>query len=510
MKKALLTISTVILTGLASAQVPGDLDLTFGVNGYAMTDPIANTSERYWELLTLSNDKIVKVGYTEDGGDTDILVARFLPDGTPDSTFNGNGFLTIDLSLGGDEDARGVCEIASGQLLITGYVQTVASLDAYVMRLNEDGTIDVSFGTASGHSKFNTGDDLIAYGKSVVYSGGEIYVGGAALVGAQSDVFICNLTASGGIDVSFSTSGFATKDIAGGADHMKKMDIMSNGAFVFGGYADSSGVTIGYVASLSQFGTPATFGTNGAYHVNFLNGPNEVNDLYVDANNNVVFAGDEGTYPNINGFVIRLTSAGLLDGTFGSNGMVMSDPGATTALFFRGVKETLDGGIVACGNFDGTSQDLYVMLMEGDGSLNGSFGGNGDVIIPFAISTAAVSLMGCGVQTDGKIVMGGFLASQDFVGDNMFMLRLIPFAGLGIEEITEQQIVTVYPNPVASEFNISMTDVESVELVDASGKTVQTWGNQHSYSLPTGMTAGVYFLRVRSEQSIGLARIMVK
>lgn len=510
MKKALLTVSTVILSGWALSQNPGDLDLTFGINGYAMTDPLVNTGELYWDLLTLSDDKIIKVGYTDDGGDTDILIAKFKSDGTPDSTFAGNGFLVIDLSLGGDEDARGVTELASGQFLVTGYVQTPGSLDAYVMRINADGTIDTSFGTSSGHTKLNTGDNLIAYGKSVIEYGGEIFVGGAAIVGGQSDLFICNLTAGGGIDNSFSTAGYATKDIEGGNDHMMTMDIKTNGSFVFGGYADSSGVSIGYVASLSQFGTPATFGINGAYNVNFGSGIYEVNDLYVDANDNIVLVGDGGTFPDVNGFMMRLTPSGSLDTGFGSNGMVMSDPGATTALFFRGVAETLDGGIVAAGNFDGASKDMYVMLVDSLGDLNGNFGGNGDVIVPFAIQTAAVSTMGCGVQSDGKIVLGGFLESQDFVGANMFMVRLYPYAdNSSVSEITKE-VITVYPNPASSEFHIANENVEAVELLDMNGKNIMTWVAQNNYPLPTDLNPGMYMIRVKTEQSVGLARIIVK
>lgn len=510
MKKALLTIGTVILTGVVSAQSPGDLDLSFGVGGYTLTDGINNTGESFWDLLVLSNDKIVKIGYSDDGGDTDILIARFLADGTPDSTFNGNGFATFDLSIGGSEDARGACEVAGDKLLITGYVQSQGSLDAYVMQLNEDGTIDNTFGTNSGYTKLNTGDNLIAYGKSVVEYGGEIYVGGAAIVNGQSDLFVCNLTGDGNVDNSFSSGGYGTKDIEGGNDHMMKMDVTSNGSFVFGGYADSSGVTIGYVAALSQFGTPTIFGTNGSYHqIYFGSGSAEVNDLFIDANNKIVVTGDEGPFPDVNGFVLRLATDGTLDATFGTNGMVMSDPGATTALFFRGVSETFDGGIIACGNFDGASQDLYALLLTENGGLNGAFGGNGDVIIPMSINTNTISTMGCGVQANGKIVLGGFLTSQDFVGENMFIVRLIPFASAGIEELTEEWI-SVYPNPVTTEFHIDNADVNEVELIDINGMLLQKWTAQTTYAIPNGLASGVYLVRVKTEQAIGLARIMIK
>lgn len=510
MKTTLLTLSALVLAGVSFGQNPGDLDPNFGISGYAMTDPIANTGEHYWDLITLNDDKIIKVGYTDDGNDTDILVGKFLADGTPDSTFATNGFATIDLSLGGDEDARGAVELPSGQLLITGFVQTVGSFDAFVMRMNADGTIDTSFGTSSGHTKMNTGDNTIAYGKTVISNGSEIYVGGAAIVNGQSDLFICNLTQGGGIDNSFSSGGYATMDIEGGNDQMLKMDVKANGSFVFGGTADSSGTLIGYVASLSQFGTPATFGTNGKFNVNFGNGANEVNDLYVDGNDNIIVAGDEGTFPNVNGFVLKLTSGGALNGTFGTNGVMMSDPGATTALFFRGVMETLDGGIIAVGNLDGTSQDMYAMLLSANGSPNSNFGGNGDVIIPFAIQTTAVTTMACALQSDGKIILGGFLESQDFVGANGFMVRLFPYVDLSsVEEIASEEF-TVYPNPTTETFKIDAENINRVTLIGLNGQSIHTWEPQVSYTLPVGINSGVYFIQVETETSIGLARIIVK
>jgi len=506
MKTTLLTLGTILAASATFAQNPGDLDTGFGIGGYVLSDPYANTGEVYWDLITLDDDKIIKVGYTDDGNNTDILISKFQANGLPDSTFGVNGFTAIDLSLGGDEDARGVVALPSGQLLITGYVQTPGSLDAYVMRMNTDGTIDNAFGTNNGHTLINTGDNLIAYGKSVISDGSTIFVGGAALVGGQSDLFVCKLTTGGGIDNSFSSSGFATVDIEGGNDQLMQMGLKANGSFVLGGFADSSGVQIGYVVDFTQFGTPTS---NAAYHFNPAGEPNEINDLYVNSSDEVIFVGDAGVYPNVNGYVGKLSSSLVPVATFGTNGLAMSDPGATTGLFLRGVAETLDGEIIATGNFAGASNDLYAMQLDQNGSFNSGFGGNGDVIIPFTISTNSVSMFGCDLQSDGKIITGGHLDSQDFIGENMFMIRLYPYEDNTSVFELEQEKITVYPNPVVSQFHIN-GDVERIELIDANGRVLQTWGAQSTYTLSPSITSGAYTVRVQTEQSIGLARIIVK
>lgn len=506
MKTTLLTLGTVLLTGASIAQSPGDLDTDFGISGYTLTDPFANTGEAYWDLITLDDDKIIKVGYTDDGNDTDILISKFQANGLPDSTFGVNGFTAIDLSLGGDEDARGITALPSGQLLVTGFVTVPGALDAYVMRLNADGTVDNAFGTSSGHTKINTGDNLVAYGKTVISDGTNIFVGGAALDGGQSDLFVCKLTQGGGIDNSFSSSGFATVDIEGGNDQLMQMDVKSNGSFVLGGFADSMGVQIGFVADLTQFGTPTG---NTVYHFNPTGGPNEINDLYVNDNNDIIFVGDAGVLPNIDGYIGKLNATLSLDATFGTNGLATSDPGATTALFVRGVAETPDGEIIATGNFAGASNEIYAMLLTANGSFNSNFGGNGDVIIPFAISTTETNAFGCDLQSDGKIIIGGHLESQDFIGTNMFMVRLhLEDPNASLTELKQEKI-NVYPNPVTGQFQVDGT-ATNVELIDVNGRLLQSWEGQSVYVLSPAIASGVYTVKVQTEQSIGLARIIVK
>ena len=135
MKKTLLSLGAGLMLTSLHAQNPGDLDLTFGIGGITVTDPYALTGEVYWNLNTLANDKIVKVGYSDDGNNKNLLVARFLADGAPDSTFATNGFLNVDLSLGGNEEARGFHELPNGKLLVTGYVQVLTGYDGFVMQV---------------------------------------------------------------------------------------------------------------------------------------------------------------------------------------------------------------------------------------------------------------------------------------------------------------------------------------------------------------------------------------
>lgn len=506
MKKTVLTLTAACILTAANAQNPGDLDLTFGNSGFTMTDPYALTGEIYWNLIVLPDDKIIKIGAADDGNSKDIIVAKFLADGTPDSTFATNGFLRSDISLGGDEEARGVYALPSGQLLVTGYVQGVGALNGFIMRLDANGTMDASFGENSGYTTFNAGDDLIAYGRDIAVISNEIYVGASILNGGQGDIAVFNFTQGGSLDVSFSTAGSAIMDIDGELDEMYAMDVTAGGAFILAGISNYQGVQRGFVASLSQFGTPTSFAGTGSYTFDLGTGLNEVSDVIVDENGKIVFVGSAGTYPNVNGFVTRLNSDGSMDEDFGSLGTMQSDPGVTIALFLRGIIETHEG-YVAVGNLAGAISELYALYLTPEGDLNTAYGGNGDVNIPFTISVSTMGAMGGVLQSTGSIVIGGFLTSQDFVGENMFMVRLVQnsasVAALSLDA------VNVFPNPIVDQFVIQMDDVKRVELVSLQGKVLAAWDSQATYSLPNGTPSGAYIIRVQGANSTGIARVMV-
>lgn len=510
MKKTLLLGLSTLLVTISMAQNPGELDKTFGVDGFATDELYSKTGELFWDMMVLSDDKILGVGQTKGDEDTDILIAKFMADGTLDTDFGKNGYLAIDLSIGGNESARGIAELGNGQLLITGFVQNKETTDGYVARLNADGTLDASFGTSNGHTKFNTGDKTSAYGQVVLTSGTEIYVAGAAYVDGQLDIVLVKLTQGGGINESFASAGYATLDLDGN-DQLRTMDRKANGSFVFGGTTQKEESLLGFVAMLSQFGTPATFGTDGSYTFDMGSGYNEVNDLYVDENDYIVFTGDEGLFPNVNGFIQRLTPEGALDDSYASDGIMNSDPGSKTALLFKSVSTTPDGNIVAVGSFSGESQSIYAMMTDASGKLVGDFGGNGDVIVPFKETPKMLQSTAGSIQSDGGILLCGYYTSADTETENIFVTRISPLedntSSLGHRS---NEVITIYPNPASKAFRINTDQVSQVQLFTLQGQMVQAWNRQAIYSLSENIASGTYLLKIENGSSIGYARINIQ
>src|SRR5690606_27620242 len=115
----------------------------------------------------------------------------------------------------------------------------------------------------------------------------------------------------------------------------------------------------------------------------------------------------------------------------------------------------------------------------------------------FAIALNGILGTGLGIQSDGNVLLGGSVTSQDFVGENMYLVRLYGIeAELGTDKM-EQEDLVVYPNPAQNEFLIrSAATVEHVRLVDVNGRLIDTWSVADHYQLSKDVVSGTYFLHI--------------
>ncbi|WP_457637863.1 hypothetical protein [Oceanithermus sp.] len=92
-------------------------------------------------------------GYAYNGSDYDLVIAKLLPDGSLDTSFGGNGYVSFDDIGGGgtpgSDRAFSLAVDADGRLLVAGRAFVAGdSDDLIVARLNPDGSLDEKF--ASG------------------------------------------------------------------------------------------------------------------------------------------------------------------------------------------------------------------------------------------------------------------------------------------------------------------------------------------------------------------------
>ena len=109
------------------------------------------------ESIQIQGDgKIVTAGTFSDETTDHFAVVRYKSDGSLDPTFGVGGRVIIPATR--NEKAFAMAIQADGKLVVAGYAETSSSHDVAVARLNEDGSLDLSFGKAGKATK--------AFGKS--------------------------------------------------------------------------------------------------------------------------------------------------------------------------------------------------------------------------------------------------------------------------------------------------------------------------------------------------------
>lgn len=133
---------------VARYNIDGSLDTNFDGDGWSTTDfGDFEATSAYANAVALQSDgKIVLVGYFRDGFQNDIALARFNPDGILDTTFDVDGMLTTDFN-GQNNQANSVAVQSNGKIIVAGYTTSeLTDNNIIVARYLPDGSLDLSFG----------------------------------------------------------------------------------------------------------------------------------------------------------------------------------------------------------------------------------------------------------------------------------------------------------------------------------------------------------------------------
>lgn len=169
---------------------------TWGYPGIVHTDIPGSNREYAYAAVMQPDGKVIIGGYANTGGDW--LLARYQPNSDLDSSFATNGYLTMD--HGGFETINALVLLEDGKILAGG----TADSDLGLARYNANGTPDNSFGTngfVSVTTEFGGG------GHIAVDTESRIYVSGTDGGGANGAVVLARFLEDGAPDNSFGNSG---------------------------------------------------------------------------------------------------------------------------------------------------------------------------------------------------------------------------------------------------------------------------------------------------------------
>jgi uncharacterized delta-60 repeat protein len=201
----------------------GTLDPSFGKGGIVTTN-LGTAGDDARAVVVQPDGRIVVAG----SADEDIALARYLPDGTLDTTF-GHGGSTI-TDLGSDDVANGVALTPSGEILIAGYTLGAGiNRDFLLGRYRADGTLLRTVKTdVSGGDDF--AEDL------VVDDRGRIVLVGRATSSTILDMALVRYLPDGTLDTSFDGDGILTADFHGRGEFGQDVALDPEGRIVAAGY----------------------------------------------------------------------------------------------------------------------------------------------------------------------------------------------------------------------------------------------------------------------------------
>jgi len=153
-----------------------------------------------------------------DSFDIDWFVSRFTPDGTPDSTFNGTGWMYHNFLTREDIPFDILIE-PTGHILVTGCAGVYPKANFAFLRLRPDGTRDPDFGSNGSFETDFAGNQDVAYGTAIT-ADGKYFVSGTVRDSITNyDFGLARYDRNGELDASFGNGGMLTYDLGGPVDY---------------------------------------------------------------------------------------------------------------------------------------------------------------------------------------------------------------------------------------------------------------------------------------------------
>ncbi len=315
----------------------GTLDSTFGTGGVVTYNGTANHHDEGQGVAIQPDGKIVVVGHSFNGSKWVAVLLRYISNGTLDSTFGTGGVVTynrsspVDLSVEG----HGVAIQPDGKIVVLGDTMDLpywnANWDVILIRYNSNGTLDNTFGTGGAvtyNGPANGVDWMPGNGNSLaLQKDGKIVVVGSSYNWIQWDVLLLRYNSNGTLDNTFGIGGAVTYNSpANSDDYGNAVALQGDGKIVVVG--ESFRWTSYWDALLLRFNSNGTldnsFGTGGAV---IYNGPGNnddyANGVALQKDGKIVVVGESYNWTSLwDALVLRYSTNGTLDNTFGTGGVV--------------------------------------------------------------------------------------------------------------------------------------------------------------------------------------------
>jgi uncharacterized delta-60 repeat protein len=226
---------------LARYHPDGSLDTTFDGDGWLTVD-VGGDDDYFPSLLVQPDGKLVLAGTAQEAyyGWTYFALARLNPDGSLDSSFGGDGKVILDFGIYSSEAGYAAALQEDGKIIVAGESTTVypeSSSGVALARVNPDGSLDTSFGDGGLVTTASYGHGSFIF-DLLLQPDGKILAAGAMNNIQTYDFGLARYTPEGSLDASFDGDGLLSLDFFGFNDFGQALALQPDGRILLAGYAD--------------------------------------------------------------------------------------------------------------------------------------------------------------------------------------------------------------------------------------------------------------------------------
>ena len=399
-------------------------DGTFGTGGKFMTTfaSTGDPSSFATRVFIQPSGRIVAVGtHQQQGGDgrvSGVALAGLTTAGTLDSTF-GSGGKTLIWSFIASQGLADADMVPDGSILVLHqYLQFPSTNKPILAKFTVNGHPDTAFSANLEITLNQTGPVRIA-----AAADGKIY----ALVRQGLNVFyLLRLNSDGSRDTTFGSNGVRSINlnrIPSTQRSIGDLHVLTDGKIVITGHYADSQTFYSYSFAMrfdSDTNLDRSFGRQGVFAMSIPGGSVETVRSILQPDGKLLLGGYY-TFLGSNALLIRLTTRGRYDGSFGSRGIAMTSFNAVNTV--SGIALGPDGKIYVSGisaeKAIPSNRRLAVARFSAAGVRESFLVSN--FILDREAGGADVAL-----QPDGKIVVGGFTVNPTDAFTQFAVARFLP------------------------------------------------------------------------------------
>ncbi len=416
-----------------------------------------------------------------------LSVSAFAQDGTLDPTFADAGILIGDYAQAGADLPNDLVVQADGKIVVAmnGRFDEVSNTnDLALLRLNEDGTLDPTFGDAGIFVNVDTMGSDLAYSLLQLEDGSFLFIGSMTSDSENPDdvqMAVLKVSNDGVLDTDFGTDGIVQISIAEGQDYARDAVVDADGKIYLAGFSYVSGFSNrrNVMVGLNADGSLNTeFGADGIFIWNDNETVNELHHIIIAQDGNFLVNGYSKPAGTDRMTIYKVLADGSgLDTTFGTDGEVLTtfDGNANG----NGIFQRPNGDLVVAGHTSNAEGGLNFVAAAytADGAVDTDWGTNGSVqAMPDLLNFSYDAML----QPDGKLLITGE-AGAGFFGDPR-RFATARFTADGELDATWGE-AGIVQTPFPSEFFNPFSFAEAVAMqpdgkILVLGKSAQPGGNQ--------------------------------